>query len=67
MNLKNAYEKARSEGRLCINCGWIVPKKDWKKNHALCGNCRDALKGVNCKGGYHQPEQEPKDFTGDMT
>jgi hypothetical protein len=43
--------QAKKEGRVCKNCGWIITKVDWKKGERYCRSCRDALKGVNVKGG----------------
>ena len=62
--LYGAYQKAKSEGRICLRCGWIVTIKDWKKGNRLCAGCTDALQGVNVDYGHNQPPQEPIDQTG---
>lgn len=64
--ISKAYTAAKHDGRLCSRCGWIVTKKDWKKGHRLCGGCRSALKGVNCRGGHWPNIQERQDKTGEM-
>jgi hypothetical protein len=64
--LQDAYYKARLAGRLCIRCGWIVPKKNWLKGQRLCCGCLDALQGVNVSWGRSQPQQETIDKTGEM-
>ena len=64
--LSRVYEKAKTEGRLCLRCGWIVTVKDQRKGFLLCAGCRDAIKGVNVNYGYSQPQQEYVDMTGEM-
>ena len=63
--MKLILARARKEGRMCKQCGWMIPKKNWKKGYRLCGNCWFVNKGVNVSGGYRQPRQEPRDMTGD--
>ena len=41
-------------------------QKNWKKGYRLCGNCWDANRGVNVRGGYRQPRQEPREITGEL-
>ncbi len=63
--LSNAYTKAKAAGRLCERCKWIVTVKDAAKGHKTCANCRDALKGVNVRGGHGRYFDEPRDGTGE--
>lgn len=63
--LSNAFIKAKSEGRICLRCGWIVTVANWKKGNKYCSGCLDALKGVNVAYGHCQPAQEPRDATGE--
>lgn len=39
---RSAYERAKTEGRLCSNCQWVITIARWKKGHRLCYNCEDA-------------------------
>jgi hypothetical protein len=65
----NQYSKAKKEGRICKNCGWIIPVKSWKAGERdYCPSCKDALRGVsliNYPGGRYaghwQPRNEPID------
>ena len=64
--LAKVYQKAKAENRLCEHCKWIVTKVDHAKGYKLCAGCRDALQGVNTKGGYLQYSDESVDMTGEM-
>jgi hypothetical protein len=64
--LTKLYHKAKQEGRLCTHCGWVVTVVDYDQGHRLCGNCRDALQGVRCKGGHLPYADERVDMTGEM-
>jgi hypothetical protein len=72
LSLGQLYSKAKSEGRICVQCGYIITTEIWNKVKKLprekqfCGNCYDALKGVNVKTGYNPPRDEPIDMTGEM-
>jgi hypothetical protein len=59
------FRKAREEGRICSNCGWIITKELAKKGSKLCGGCTSALKGVNVKQGALPYQDEPRDRTGE--
>jgi len=63
--LYKAFEKAKSEGRVCRRCGWMITKKNWAKGFLLCAGCWSALQGVNVSSGWHQPQQEKIDITGE--
>lgn len=60
------YKRAKSEGRVCSRCGWLITVKNWTKGYRLCAGCYDALKGVNisCKWGAYRDESIEK--TGEM-
>jgi hypothetical protein len=62
----NIIRKAKSEGRICPQCHWIITKKDWHKGFRLCSNCTDANKGVNVKYGHGHYSDEKLDRTGEM-
>jgi hypothetical protein len=64
--LTRLYQKAKSEGRLCSRCGWIITVKNWKKGYTLCAGCFDALQGVNVKTGHWAARDEPGEKTGEM-
>lgn len=65
MNEKTHYAKAKAEGRLCERCGWIVTVVDSRKGETVCGSCRDALRGVDVRGGHYPDRDEPRDKTGE--
>ena len=60
-----SINRARQEGRVCSQCGWIISKKNWEKGYRLCGNCWDANKGVNVSYGWKKYQDEPRDKTGE--
>jgi len=62
----SAVRRAKIEGRVCSQCGWIISKKNWAKGYRLCAGCFDANKGVNVRGGYFPYADEPVDRTGEM-
>lgn len=64
--MARCLHNAIQEGRVCVRCGWMITKPNWKKGHRLCYGCREAMRGVDCKGGHHQPQQERIDKTGEM-
>jgi len=55
------YDRAKTEGRLCLQCGGVITCKEWRKGFRLCWLCRDADKGVNVAHGHAPYEDEPKD------
>ena len=59
------FKKAKEEGRLCSNCGWIVSKERAKKGLKTCGNCGDALRGVKVKQGALPYKDEGRELTGE--
>ena len=68
MNMKNLFKAAKKEGRICTRCGWMITKLRWKNGkQTLCGDCEDAMKGVNTPRGHVQDQQEVIDMTGEMT
>jgi hypothetical protein len=64
--LAATYEKAKAEGRLCTQCGWIITKANWKKGYRLCAGCGDANKGVRTRPVFGKWRDEPVDMTGEM-
>ena len=64
--LVRQFRNAKNTGRICAHCGWMITIKDWKAGYKTCGNCRDALKGVNVKSGYYPYSDEPTEKTGEM-
>ena len=64
--ISKVYAKAKSDGRLCTRCGWIVTKADWKKGFKECFGCRDAARGVNVPPKYGKWRDEPIERTGEM-
>ncbi len=62
----NNFIRAKMEGRICSHCGWMVTIKEWKAGYKMCGNCRDALKGVNVKTGSNPYSDEPTEKTGEL-
>ena len=42
--LARQLHRAREEGRLCSQCGWIITIINWRKGYRLCGACFDANK-----------------------
>lgn len=66
MTTSKAIRIAKTEGRLCVQCGWIITKKNWKKGYRLCPSCFDANKGVNVKYGFGNYLDEPREKTGEM-
>jgi len=65
-DIAKAFRKARLEGRLCSQCGWIISKINWKKGYRLCGSCWDANKGVRTPARWGKFRDEPVDMTGEM-
>ena len=59
-------QRAIAEHRVCVRCGWIVTKINWKKGHRLCSGCRSATEAWLGVGGHYQPLQEVPDKTGEM-
>lgn len=59
---------AEAEGRICANCKRYIPKADFRRRDKVhyCPDCKDALKGVNVRGGYYPYKDEPTDLTGEM-
>jgi len=64
--ISKVYAQAKAEGRLCSRCGWIIPKRYWKKGNKMCKGCQDGLKGVNVRDGWGKYREEPVDKTGEM-
>lgn len=64
--LAEVYHKAKETGRLCTRCGWIVTVSDYAKGYRVCVGCRDALLGVDCRGGHLPYADERVDRTGEM-
>lgn len=64
--LTEVYRKAKSDGRLCRRCKWIVTKVDFAKGEVLCSGCRDAMKGVNTPPRFGKYIEEVIDKTGEM-
>jgi hypothetical protein len=64
--LARQFSRAKSEGRVCARCGWMISVKDWKKGNRTCPGCRDALRGVRVIGGHWAPRDEPSEKTGEM-
>lgn len=64
--LARHVKKAKEEGRVCKNCGWMITKVNWKKGRRLCPNCYDAMRGVNVKTGHPPYRDEPEEKTGNM-
>lgn len=64
--LAEVYHKAKETGRLCTRCGWVVTVLAAEKGHKLCASCRDALRGVDCRGGHLPYADERVDRTGEM-
>lgn len=64
--LTKLFVKAKTEGRLCRRCGWIITKRNWAKGFLLCAGCWDAEKGVNVGGRYGKWLDEPIEKTGEM-
>lgn len=65
--LTRVYQQAKTEGRLCSRCGWIITKKGWKKGYRICSDCASALKGVSGIGVDHAHgpyRDEPVEKTG---
>lgn len=63
--LSKHYEKAKSEGRLCERCGWMITKPRYKAGHRICWYCEDAAMGVNINYGFGRYLDEPLDKTGE--
>ena len=59
------YSRAKKEGRLCKQCGWIINTQNWKKGYRLCGSCWDANKGVRTRPVFGKWRDEPVDTTGE--
>lgn len=57
--------RAKAEGRICSQCGWMITVKNWKKGYRLYAGCYSALKGVNVRGGYLPYRDEPTEKTGE--
>ena len=64
--ISRQLKRAKTDGRVCSRCGWIITVKNWKKGFRLCAGCYDALKGVNVRGGHWAAADEARDRTGDM-
>jgi len=63
--MRGHFIRARQEGRLCERCGWMISKKRWEKGERMCGECQDALRGVNVNRGNSPYQDEPPDLTGE--
>lgn len=64
--LSRQFARAKAEGRVCSQCGWIITVKNWKAGYRLCAGCYDASKGVNVARGHGRYRDEPADKTGNM-
>lgn len=60
------FKRAIREGRLCKQCGWMIPITQWKKGYRICASCYSANKGVNVRYGAQPYKDEPEDMTGEM-
>ena len=66
IDLRRTFHRAKEDGRLCTQCGWMISKKNWKKGYRLCPGCWDAGKGVNVPARWGKWRDEPTEKTGEM-
>lgn len=55
---------AKTEGRICHKCGWMITKKNWNKGYRLCAGCFSASKGVSTNRGAPPYRDEAPELTG---